>query len=133
MCTIWNGTACIYILSTILVGQEILPNPTIQGEAEASVSFTCVSFAPGQASSNGLQIYRPGQGAFVDFEGTPDGLARLTRINEGSFSNYTFGPLTANDDGEVFRCTSSLMSSGNTTIIVICKLFSSQYMSNTIL
>ena len=85
------------------------------------MSIACEPFVPGRPTSNELQIYIPQEG-YNTFEGTADALARLSRDDSGGvFTNYTFGPLTAQDDGTVFRCLSSSLASENTTINVICK------------
>ena len=45
---------------------------------------------------------------------------RLDRVNEvpGSNSTYTFGPLMETDNGIVLRCTSSGLSSANSTVSI---------------
>ena len=94
----------------------------IAGRVGESVTIECTSVRPNEAVNNVLRVYRPEQDAFEGFENSAEATGRLERVNSGSLTTYSFGPLRDSDNGTILICTSSGESSGNATIIVSCKL-----------
>lgn len=102
---------------TLINCQRLFPAPLLEAPENESVTFTCESTIPGEGVNNILQIFDPSQGAqgaFVPFDS-----ARVRRVIDGSFANYTFGPLNSTDNGTVFICSSTGMSSNNATVSVL--------------
>ena len=109
-------------INNIHAGQEISPL-VIAGQAGENVTIMCTSARPNEALNNILSIYRQEQDNFVSFSDSVEAAGRISRINAGSISTYTFGPLVSSDNGTLLRCTSSGRSSANATISVTCKAF----------
>lgn len=118
MCFVAN----IFTLTSIIAGQVPLISPVlITGLVGESVTFICDSQLPGEGISLGLLIYDPMSDRFVFFTNSD---CRLQRVDDGSVATFTFGPLTASDDGTIFRCQSSNgMSSANVTVSVLCMYY----------
>ena len=103
----------------VITAQTIFP-PVVEGRVGDTVIILCV--AARSNLENALEIRTPGSSIFVNFETSPDGLARLNRDDSAvnsTLTNYTLGPLRLEDNGAVFRCTPQ--AGADTTLLsVLC-------------
>lgn len=117
----------IYVYQTIIIIGQTISTTLLEGKIGDEVTFTCTAPRPNEAENNALMKYSPEYAnilliSFVRFEtDSPEAEGRLTRIDSGSVTNYTFGPLKSSDSGSILACGFLGLLSANATVNVLCK------------